>query len=711
MSKVSLSLPAWFGDHMVLQQQVRTRIYGNTSPSAQVTIRLERFPSGRLLSSMEAEYGLIFQEKDYAEADGFFEFKLPMFEGSYDKFRLTVESAGESLIFDDILFGEVWLATGSSNMSMPVECSDVAPLIKSLNNASGLRFFTQNEDGLKIGSKEYSYNPVGQIYGGRWYQAGEQAAILKLSAAAVAFAIDLQKSLNLPLAVFSLACPASYIHSWLPRAVIESDAIIKNHVREIRHYRDKSNWNALPAEEKAADRYLKSRAYTQKDKAAENLPFALHNQPGALFNHKLAPYTSLSLRGILWYQGEEDLQYPDYYMRALPALCQVFKEMFQSPLSGLSFVYSQMTPRLASDLDPARLAFFNEALAAIRRRLPLKAGLITNYDLPLSFRQGSGYYDSPNTPRAKFEIGRRMSRVAQGLAYHLDMPASAPECIGAERVGNKLLLTFDNAGKGIRLRAGETQLKGFTICSEDSPYVLAEAKELYQLRVIVWHDEVKNPRSCAYAFGNFNSEANLCGSTGMPLVPFRLDREIRPTETPRSWAYCDSLEAFKFPITDPRSPRMGGKAMPGIYPLWKLYSGRASFHLEANNKRRGNASIFIKYNKADEKPLSFGPVLDYASDYPPLDLHLWSELHLQIFNTEHRIKTLRLLLADVNDRETVSEPLEIKNVLSWQTLVFKLKDAPVDLMRLTRLEFLLLDKEAEGSIYIDQIEFKGLEWS
>lgn len=709
MSQINLSLPAWFGDHMVLQQQVRTRIYGNTAPSAQVTISLERFPSGRLLSSLEAEYGLIFQEKDYAEEDGFFEFKLPMIEGSYDKFRLTVEAAGESLVFDDILFGEVWLAAGSSNMSMAVEHTDVAPLIKGLTNDSGLRFFTQNEDGLRIGSKEYSYDPVGRIYGGRWYQAGEHAAVLKLSAAAVAFAIDLQKALNLPLAVFSLPCPASYIHSWLPRAVIESDAIIKNHVREIRHYRDKSNWNELPPEEKAADRYLKSQSYGNKDKAAQNLPFSLHNQPGALFNHKLAPYTSLSLRGIIWYQGEEDLQYPDYYMRALPALCQVFKEMFQSPLSGLSFIYSQITPRLASDLDPARLAYFNEALAAIRRRLPLKAGMITNYDLPLSFRQGSGYYDSPNTPRAKFEIGRRMSRVAQGLAYHFDMPDSAPECIGAESVGNKLLLTFDNAGKGIRLRNGETQLKGFSICGEDGQYVLAEAKELYQLRVIVWHDEVKNPRSCSYAFWNFNSGANLCGSTGMPLVPFRLDRENRPSEKLRPWSYCDSLEDFKFPITDPRSPRMGGKATPGIYPLWKLYSGRASFQLEANNKRRGNASILIKYSKADEKPLSFGPVLDYASDYPPLDLHMWSELHLQIFNTEHRIKTLRLLLEDVNDRETVSEPLEIKNVLSWQTLVFKLKDAPVDLMRLRKLEFLLLDKEAEGSIYLDQIEFKGLE--
>lgn len=703
-----LSLPAWYGDKMVLQQQVRTRIYGHTSPSAEVRLSLERFPSGRLLAStQEAEYGLIFQESDYAEADGFFEFRLPMIEASYDSFRLSIEAGGEKRVFRNIYFGEVWMAAGGSNMAMPVAYTDVVAKAKQISPDSGLRFFTQNEFGLASANKQYSYQPKGRIYGGHWIDATELDKIQGLSALAVAFAIDIQAELNVPVAVFSLACPISMIHSWLPRSVIEEDALISNHIREIHHYRDQDNWNELPAEDRSEERFL-NRTASNRDQAAEDVTFHLHNQPAALFNHKLAPYTSLGIRGFLWYQGEEDVQYPDYYRRALRYLTAVLKEMFQSPLSGIYFIYSQITPRLSSVQDPSRLACFNEALTAVRRQLALRAGIVTNYDLPLSFQAGKGLYNSPDTPRAKLELARRMALVALGLAYKQDnMPTSAPECQGAELVGNKLLLNFENAGQGIRLKSGETQVKGFSICNQDRHYVLAEAKELYQLRVIVWHDEISNPTSCAYAFWNFNQEANLVSSQGIPLLPFRLDREQASWEKPRQWADCDALEGFRFPITDPRSPRMGGKATPGIYPLWTFTNGRGHFSLEKDNKRQGAASILISYSKADERPLRFGPVLDYASDYPPLDLRLWEELHCVVFNTEHRVKTLSLALSDANGRETVSAAQEIRDILSWQKISFKLKDAPVDLMRLTKLEFVLQDPDAEGLIYMDQIEFTG----
>lgn len=708
MSVRKLSLPAWYGDQMILQQQMRTRIYGNTDPKVEVRLTLERFPSGRLLtSSKEAEYGIIFQESDFAENDGFFEFRLPMIEASYDTFRLSIDAGGEKRVFNNIQFGEVWLAAGGSNMAMQTSQTDVSELAKHIDPNSNIRFFTQNEFGIQAGSSGYSYHPLGRIYGGRWIDASESEKIQSISAISVAFAMEIQAELNIPVAIFSVACPLSLIHSWLPRAVIEEDSIIKNHVREIHHYRDQDNWNEMPAEKQAEERFFSLR-HKHKDEAAEPIAFHLHNQPAALFNHKLAPYTSLGLRGILWYQGEEDIQYPDYYMRALKYLTQVFKEMFQSPVSGIHFVYSQISPRMSSTIDPSRLSYFNEALAAVRRQLALRAGMITNYDLPLTFKYGKGLYNSPETPSTKYEIGRRMALVALGLAYKFDnMPKSAPECIGAESVGNKLLLSFENAGQGIRIRPGESQVKGFSICNEDRKYVLADAKELYQLRVIVWHDEIKSPTSCSYAFWNFNQEANLIGSHGIPLVAFRLDRENADWEKPRHWAYCDSLEAFRFPITDPKSPRMVGKAIPAIYPLWTLSEGRGRFRLEKDNKRQGTASILLSYSKADEKPLRFGPVLDYASDYPPLDLHLWEELHCIVFSTEHRVKKLSLALADTNGRETVSAPHEIADILSWQRISFKLKDAPVDLMRLSKLEFVLQDPDAEGTIYIDQIEFTG----
>lgn len=706
MAEQQITLPAWFGNHMILQQKVRIRVYGKSCPNSEIRLTLERFPSGEMLSSGDTEYGIVFQESDFAEEDGFFEFKLPFIEASFDPFRLTVEAAGQRLVYEDILFGEVWLSAGSSNMSMPVSDSDVQSLLPEISKVSGLRFFTQNQSGLKPGRQEYSPVPLAAIHGARWIRSDQTEQVSKLSAVAAAFALQLRKELRIPVAVYDLACPATCIHSWLPREVIERDVIIKNHLREIKHYRDNEHWNELPAPEKKEERGIHKKV-DNRDEAAQSPPFSRHNQPGAMFNHKLAPYTTLACRGVIWIQGEEDVQYPDYYRRAFHAFTEVLKEMLQSPLTGLSFIYSQLTPRLVSQVDFCRLAYFNEALAVARRKLAIKAGMITVYDLPLDSRRENGFYGTPDTPAAKREVANRMLQTALGLAYKYDLPVSAPECISAEKVGNKLLLSFENVGKGVTLRGGSRLLKGFSICGRDGQYILADAKELYNVRVIVWHDEIKDPLSCSYAFMSFNREANLCSSSGIPVVPFRLERESSLREKPRHWADCDHLEGFRFPNSDPRVPRIGEKSMPGMYPLWKLFSGRGEFKLDTDNKRQGTASLLLSYRKADERPLLFGPVLDYASDYPPLDLHLWDEMVMHVFNAEHRSKVIQLRMADANGRETVSDQIEIKDILSWQKIHFHLKNAPVDLMRLTKLSFSLQDPNAEGTLYIDTIEFKG----
>lgn len=710
MSKRLISLPSWYGDHMLFQQEVRTRIYGTTTPGANVTLTLERFPSRRLLSSLDVEYGIIFQENDIAEKDGFFAFKLPLIEGSYDTFRLTVESSGERHVFEDILFGELWLALGGSNMAMPVQLSDMQPLLNTLHDDGSLRFFTSLENGLLPGHSDYAYEPQAKLMGGRWFKPSDRESLRLFSAVGLSFALELASQRHLPVGVIAVPCRRSCIHSWLPRAVIEKDSIIKNHVREIRHYRDREHWNVLPQEEKKAEQLIRSHRKQQepRDEAAAPPPFSKMNQPGALFNHKLAPLVSLGLRGILWYQGEEDVQYPEAYERSFIALSEVFREMFQAPLSGLSLVYSQLTPLYASRLDASRLAVFNEALTAARRKLALPAAMITNYDLPLTYPHAGDSYSHLGTPMAKREIGRRMCQVALGLAYHMDCPSSAPECMGAETVGSKLLLTFSNAGKGIRLRGNAQTSKGFTICDAEHPYIQAEAKALFQVRVIVWHDAIREPQSCAYAFSNFNQEANLCGSDGMPLVPFRLSRDNFVQEKPHEWSACDALQGFRIPCPDPHSPRLRGRDEPGLYPLWRISQGRGRFTLERENKRHGEASLLIHYSKADERPLHFGPVLSYASSYPPLDLHIWRELVCHVFNTDHRRKTLRLELADQNGQKILSEPEEILDQLSWQEIHFSLDNAPVDLQRLTEVEWILQDPEASGSLYLDEISFHEL---
>lgn len=705
MSEV-LRLASWYGDNMLLQQRVRSHIYGKTLPNAEVRLSLERFPAEHSYKGREElQYGLIFQEQDAAEEDGFFEFKLPFIEASFDTYRLTIESCAEKRVFQNILFGELWFTAGGSNMKMPLKYSDLRGEKFTQTEEKFIRFFSFPDSGLGSLEEGYRFEPTSDIPESRWYELVHQKRA-DVSATALAFARNLFERLKCPVAIIDAAANDSMIHSWLPRQINEKDAVLKNHLKEIKHYRDAKNWNSLPEEERREERSIR-RPLVQKDLAAEAMPFLRRNQAGALFNHKLAPFSGMAIRGLIWSQGLADVNYPNHYQRAFRRLSNVFKSIFQAPLTGLTLIYSQLPPFLASATDELRLAEFNETLSVVRRRLAIPAGMVTIYDLPPDYQGQRGPYARPETPVAKAEVGRRMANLALALAYKHDLPESAPEIASVEALGGKLILSFSNIGAGLKLREGEKELKGFYIAGEDGVLVPAIAKDLYGVRVLLWHPEIDNPLSCAYAFSNFNYQANLSSVQGMPVVPFRLNREARIFNRQADWTYCDSLREFKFQIDHSRYENMPEEA-PGYLPLWSVFNGRGQFSLERDNKREGKSAIRLEYRRADERPVSFGPIIDYISDYPPLNLSLWRYLKIMIFSADHRQKYLALKLKDSNGREFLFNKETIDESLAWQELSFDLHLASVDRLRIIELQFMIQDPGESGSLTIDGVSFTGL---
>ena len=240
----ALRLAAVFGHGMVLQQKTVTRLFGFTQSQMPVTVELERLPAEiKRQTESDTQYGLVFREEDLSGRDGYFEFKLPAFPASYDPYRLTVRSGAELVVVDDILIGEVWYAAGQDNMAQTVRMSDAQDLLADCVNLAPVRFFQMNQDGLSAQLAEYSYTPLGEAQGGQW-QRGDQTYLMgDISALAFSFARDLYYAWDLPVGVISASCPGTYIHAWLPRDIIEADPIIRNHVREVKLYRDKASWN------------------------------------------------------------------------------------------------------------------------------------------------------------------------------------------------------------------------------------------------------------------------------------------------------------------------------------------------------------------------------------------------------------------------------------------------------------------------------------
>ncbi len=744
----NLRLATIYGDGMVLQRKVPSKLFGFTLGNAPVSVKFERFPQdGESSADADIQFGVLFHEEEIADPDGYFEFKLPPLLPSFDPCRLTVQSVDEVQVIQDILIGDVWYAAGQDNMAQTVRQSDVASMFHDSVNYSSVRFFQMNEDGLSEKVPAYSYQPLGEAQGGFWHRGDQPYFCADVSAVAFTFAIELYNALHIPVGVICTAACRTSIHAWLPRETIESDPVIKNHVREVRQYRDEASWNeeSIEKQVKKIGRELDSsgrpvfpkpqtiallhglkpdrpeetpivvpRATIRKTLVAQDqVPlerdFTTRNQPSTMFNHKVAPFVGLAVSGVLWFHGENDVDSIDYYHRALTRLVSTFESLFE-PMDGkLTLVLAQLPPYLYNGLDAFGEAEFNEMLAYACHTLPVRAGLVTLYDLSLEYLD-KDHRCGALTPSSKAVVGRRMAKTALGLMHGGDAPRGALQPVGLERIGNKWMVDFSQdatRGHDLFLRNGDTVLKGFSVCDESRVFVKADARILYGVRVLVWHDAIEHPVSIAYGYANFNGDANLIGAGNMPVLPFRADREVSYYLMPMPWFDCDRLTHFAWeePITQD-VPRSRKTKQPGEKPLWEVSRGRASLALVTPSYGYSTADIKLTYRGGDERPVEWDAAVAMASAYPPLNLSPYSAIELVLFNPDHREKTIQLLLEDANGVVFESDPRRIEDTLKTQTIAWKEGELANDTSQITRFGFRLVDAGVTGSLVMVRVVLK-----
>lgn len=736
MDQVSFRLPAYFQDNMVLQQGISNYVYGQARAQAWLELKLERFadrqvklkpgqtgPVVQKKASHLAEkdyYGLVFSQQSRTDSRGYFSCQLPAFAGSKDFFRLTLTCAGSQIQIDNICFGEVWLAIGESNMAMPVCYTDVKDQLADYQHLNYLRVFKFT--GSDFGPDKLPQDHAGQ---GLWLQA-DQDKLDQVSAVGLAFAANLQAKLDLPLAIYDLAESDSRIQTWLSPKAIRSDKLIEKHIEDQGFNLGQpvfSSWHFSLGNEGRPGPEIRQVALSSQGPTVRPSPVPRLDQssrpdpisqPSLVYGQKLAPLAGISIRGLIFAQGESDVNQPLYYRHALKAFTGQIKELCHSFKRGPCFIYSQLAAHFYSAKDDKRLSYFNEALTLARRQLDLPAGLVTIYDLPLDYiRDQDHAYARPLNPIAKEEVGLRMSRLAQGLAYQINTPRSAPELKYAEWVGDKLLLSFANVGSGLKIPEQDLTIKGFNVCSDHSPYLPARANQLYGIKTLIWHPEIAKPASCSYAFSTFNQMANLQGENGLPVVPFRLSRDKPDNSLRYDWLACDRLTGWAVPTAAAYHYQLDDADKPGYFPLWQISQGQAGLSMEYSNKVTGTAALQVHYDQTDEQlaqeEVIFEPVLHYASLYPPLDLSIWTRLELTVFNADHSKKQLALELVDGSGQITRTGWQTIDDILAWQKISFIIKGMAVDLKKISRLRFILQTGLPKGAITIDMIEFLGVQ--
>jgi sialate O-acetylesterase len=234
------------------------------------------------------------------------------------------------------------------------------------------------------------------------------------------------------------------------------------------------------------------------------------NQPTALFNAMVAPFIKYQVKGILWYQGESNAGRPQEYASLLAALIKDWRQKLGNPAAP--FINAQ----LPSFMDVTYLP--SESNWALLREAQLKAVSIPNTAMAVTIDLGEWNDIHPDN---KKDVGERMALAAQKLAYNEDVVYSGPLYNDHKIEGNRFVIGFSHVGSGLITDDGE-ELSEFAIAGEDKKFVWANAK-IEGDKVIVWSEEVPDPKYVRYAWADNPDNPNLYNKERLPASPFRIE--------------------------------------------------------------------------------------------------------------------------------------------------------------------------------------------
>ncbi|MGB6431994.1 MAG: sialate O-acetylesterase [Candidatus Acidiferrales bacterium] len=475
---------ALFSDHMVLQSGMRVPIWGTAGPGEKVTVTFEN------------------QKKSViAGADGKWMVRLSKLTAG-GPFEMTI--AGDNTItVKDILVGEVWLASGQSNMAFTVS-KQHASYAGLLNEDQEIAAANYPQIRMFTGKTAKDYEPQSEIEG-QWLVCSPET-VGDFSAVGYLFARDLQKVLDAPVGIVTEAYGASTAESWIRRDAIASDPLLRPMLEKFdaleEFYRD--NPNATTAQAPPAPQTLNARPGAP---GPLRDPVQDQHEPTVLFNGMINPVIPYAIRGVIWYQGESIVGGESgvtLYAHVMDTLVTDWRKLWGE--GNFPFYVVQLAALKNVSNNPV----VREAQAAVLS-LP-NTGMAVTIDI--------GDPDNVH-PKNKEPLGDRLSRIALAKTYGREIEYSGPVYESMTVEANAIRVKFSHVDGGLVAKDGP--LKWFQIAGADQKFVDAEAT-IDGDTVVVHSPEVTAPVAVRYAWDNYPEGCNLYNAAGLPAAPFRSDQ-------------------------------------------------------------------------------------------------------------------------------------------------------------------------------------------
>lgn len=493
-----LVMPHFFSDHMVLQRGRDAAVWGKADPGAEVTVSFK----GRTGTAK-------------AGADGQWRARIETGAADAAGAVLTVTAGDDKFEIRDVLVGEVWFASGQSNMYFTMNrVPEYEPLIRESSHP-GLRMFNaplvtagENQDDIE----------------GEWTAATPET-VPGYSAVAFFFARKLHLDLGVPVGVIKSAWGGKPVETFTSREALMTlpgtkamvEALMKDEAAydpakaQAAYETRLKQWQAAMAAAKGKSAEERRRLPKKPD--APKRPLLTEGKPGVLYAAMIHPFTGYSMRGAIWYQGEGNAKPGAVpYDQTLPLMIGDWRQRWGD---DFSFYYVQLASYRAPSTEPGQpdpWALCQDRMRRVLETTP-KTGMAIINDV--------GEADDIH-PKNKKDPGERLARWALAKDYGRELVYSGPLLAGSEARDGAVRVTFAHAGAGLKSRDGGP-LKRFEIAGADKVWHWAEAEIAGGDSVVVTSAKVPQPVAVRYAWASNPEGANLVNSEGLPASVFRTD--------------------------------------------------------------------------------------------------------------------------------------------------------------------------------------------
>jgi len=489
-----IRLPRVIGSNMVLQRDVEVPIWGWASAGEKITLTLVTE-----VDAVEA----VFSTAVVADAKGNWKTKLPAMQaGGPYTLRIT---GSNTLELTNILFGEVWICSGQSNMRWSVRASKDSGAEIAAATYPEIRLFSVPRRPSGLPQQDVAAD---------WHETTPET-IPDFSAVAYYFGRKLYKNLDVPIGLINTSWGGTRIEPWTPVAGFADLSSLGAIYREVQavqtRYREQ-----LPQKVEEIEGWLaETREALETGGTLTPMPDNQHplshqGRPTALYNGMVHPVVPYAIRGAIWYQGESNLRDGMLYHEKMKALINGWRSVWEQ--GDFPFYFVQLAPFNygGRDASPFFLPQIWEAQTATLT-LPNTGMAVTN--------------DIGNLrdihPRNKQEVGRRLALWALAKTYgRADVVHSGPVYKSMRIEVGTIRLSFDAIGGGLMSR-DEKPLTWFEIAGEDKQFVEAEAI-IDGDTVVVSSNTVASPVAVRFGWHQ-SAEPNFVNREGLPASAFRTD--------------------------------------------------------------------------------------------------------------------------------------------------------------------------------------------